>query len=189
MLCGSIAYASKKPIDPSSCKTFYSIVQRDVLGNLTQGAPKNDLKWVQSDLQKKYPTACYAPPDPSITTVLFISVERAVYNGTQTVTHNSSSHGTVSDTSGDVGSYHGTNTSAQEVPYSVDYGRFMLTVESIGQDSKVTVRRRFQQDGLYSTMYGIPLGGRGHHPTKALIEDAVKWIASGGLSDPLQSSQ
>jgi hypothetical protein len=36
-------------------------------------------------------------------------------------------------------------------------------------------------------MYGVPLGGRGHHPVKALIEDAVKWLHAGGLEDPLQS--
>jgi hypothetical protein len=63
----------------------------------------------------------------------------------------------------------------------------MLTVETFGAEGKPVVRHRFQQNGIYNTMYGIPLGGRGHHPGKALIEDAVKWIHGGGLDDPLQS--
>jgi hypothetical protein len=38
-------------------------------------------------------------------------------------------------------------------------------------------------------MSEIPLGGRGHYPEKALIEDAVKWLSKGGLNDPLQSAE
>jgi hypothetical protein len=75
------------------------------------------------------------------------------------------------------------------VPYSFEYGQFMLTIETVGDDGKAMVRRRIQQNGVYSTMYGIPLGGRGHHPVKALIEDAVKWIHTGGLDDRLQSAR
>ena len=63
----------------------------------------------------------------------------------------------------------------------------MLTVETFGDDGKPVVRRRFELNRIYRTMYGIPLGGRGHHPTKALIEDTVKWIHAGGLDDPAQS--
>jgi hypothetical protein len=80
-----------------------------------------------------------------------------------------------------------TTTSSTAVPYSFEYGKFMLTVETFGADGEPVVRRRFQQNGIYRTMYGVPLGGRGHHPAKALIEDAVKWIHAGGLDDPLQS--
>jgi hypothetical protein len=63
----------------------------------------------------------------------------------------------------------------------------MLTVETFGDDGKLIARRRFEQNGIYNTMYGIPLGGRGHHPAKALVEDAVKWIHEGGLDDATQS--
>jgi hypothetical protein len=58
--------------------------------------------------------------------------------------------------------------------------------------SEITVTQvgiHVAQDGIYRTMYGIPLGGRGHHPEKALIEDAVKWMSAGGLSNPYQSAQ
>jgi hypothetical protein len=102
--------------------------------------------------------------------------------------------GEITDESGQhVGNYDGTvtttSTSSTAVPYRVDYGKFMLTVETMGNDGHFVVRRRFQQDGLYHTMYGIPLGGRGHHPVKALIEDAVKWIHDGGLEDSHQSAR
>jgi hypothetical protein len=60
----------------------------------------------------------------------------------------------------------------------------MLTLETLGPNGKITVNRRFAQNGIYCTVYGIPLGGRGHHPEKALFEDAVKWMSSGGLSSP-----
>jgi hypothetical protein len=61
--------------------------------------------------------------------------------------------------------------------------------QTLNSNDKVTVNRRFAQDGIYRTMYGIPLGGRGHHPAKALIEGAVKWISAGGLSNSYQSAQ
>jgi hypothetical protein len=44
------------------------------------------------------------------------------------------------------------------------------------------VLHRFQQRGIYHTLYGIPLGGKGHHPAHAVIEEAAEWINSGGLS-------
>jgi hypothetical protein len=174
------------------CATTYSVIQEDKLGNVQQGISKSkDLKWANKDLEKKYPDVCYAAPDPSIKTVFVITVAPATYNGTRvvTTTDTTPTSGTVTDTSGQqVGTYEGTQTSTSStaVPYSFEYGKFMLTVETFGADGKPVVRRRFQQNGIYRTMYGVPLGGRGHHPAKALIEDAVKWIHTGGLDDPLQ---
>jgi hypothetical protein len=175
------------------CATTYSVIEEDKLGNVRQGIsnPKN-LKWADKDLQKKYPDVCYAAPDPSVKTVFVITVTPATYHGTQveTDTNTTPTSGTVTDTSGQqVGTYEGTQTttSSTAVPYSFEYGRFLLTIETFGTDGKPVVRRRFLQNGIYRTMYGVPLGGRGHHPAKALIEDAVKWIHSGGLEDPLQS--
>jgi hypothetical protein len=74
------------------------------------------------------------------------------------------------------------------VPYSVDYGVYTLYVERLQGDGKFNVLQTFQQKGLYSTYNGIPLGGRGHHPAHAVIEDAVKWLSAGGLSDPTRGS-
>ncbi len=187
------AAAKNKDNGRPPCATTYSVIQEDKLGNVQQGISKSkDLKWAGKDLEKKYPDVCYAAPDPSIKTVFVITVAPATYNGTRvvTTTDTTPTSGTVTDTSGQqVGTYEGTQTSTSStaVPYSFEYGKFMLTVETFGADGKPAVRRRFQQNGIYRTMYGVPLGGRGHHPAKALIEDAVKWIHTGGLDDPLQS--
>jgi len=174
------------------CATTYSVIQEDTLGNVRQGISKaKDLKWADKDLEKKYPDVCYAAPDPSVKTVFVITVAPATYNGTRvvTTTDTTPTSGTVTDTDGNTATYQGTQTSTSStaVPYSFEYGKFMLTVETFGADGKPVVRRKFQQNGIYRTMYGVPLGGRGHHPAKALIEDAVKWIHAGGLDDPLQS--
>jgi hypothetical protein len=185
------AAAKNKDNGRPPCATTYSVIQEDKLGNVQQGISKSkDLKWADKDLGKKYPDVCYAAPDPSVKTVFVITVAPATYNGTKVVTNTDTTptSGTVTDTDGNTATYQGTQTttSSTAVPYSFEYGKFMLTVETFGADGKPVVRRRFQQNGIYRTMYGVPLGGRGHHPAKALIEDAVKWIHTGGLDDPLQ---
>ena len=185
------AVAKNKDNGRPHCATTYSVIQEDKLGNVQQGISKSkDLKWADKDLGKKYPDVCYAAPDPSVKTVFVITVAPATYNGTKVVTNTDTTptSGTVTDTDGNTATYQGTQTttSSTAVPYSFEYGKFMLTVETFGADGKPVVRRRFQQNGIYRTMYGVPLGGRGHHPAKALIEDAVKWIHTGGLDDPLQ---
>jgi len=185
------AAAKNKDNGRPPCATTYSVIQEDKLGNVQQGISKSkDLKWADKDLEKKYPDVCYAAPDPSVKTVFVITVAPATYNGTKVVTNTDTTptSGTVTDTDGNTATYQGTQTTTTStaVPYSFEYGKFMLTVETFGADGKLVVRRRFQQNGIYHTMYGVPLGGRGHHPAKALIEDAVKWIHAGGLDDPLQ---
>jgi hypothetical protein len=185
------AAAKNKDNGRPPCATTYSVIQEDQLGNVQQGISKSkDLKWADKDLEKKYPDVCYAAPDPSVKTVFVITVAPATYNGTKVVTNTDTTptSGTVTDTDGNTATYQGTQTTTTStaVPYSFEYGKFMLTVETFGADGKPVVRRRFQQNGIYRTMYGVPLGGRGHHPAKALIEDAVKWIHTGGLDDPLQ---
>ena len=186
------AAAKNKDNGRLPCATTYSVIQEDTLGNVRQGISKaKDLKWADKDLEKKYPDVCYAAPDPSVKTVFVITVAPATYNGTRVVTSTDTTptSGTVTDTDGNTATYQGTQTttSSTAVPYSFEYGKFMLTVETFGADGKPVVHRRFQQNGIYRTMHGVPLGGRGHHPAKALIQDAVKWIHAGGLDDPFQS--
>ena len=186
------AAAKNKDNGRPPCATTYSVIQEDKLGNVQQGISKSkDLKWADKDLEKKYPDVCYTAPDPSVKTVFVITVAPATYNGTKVLTNTDTTptSGTVTDTDGNTATYQGTQTTTTStaVPYSFEYGKFMLTVETFGADGKPVVRRRFQQNGIYRTMYGVPLGGRGHHPAKALIEDAVKWIHTGGLDDSLQS--
>jgi hypothetical protein len=203
LLVATMALAKDKGNGRPPCATTYSVIQEDKLGNVQQGMsnPKN-VKWATKDLEKKYPDVCYTAPDPSIKTVFVITVVPATYHGTRVVTntqtHETPTSGTVTDTTPgsstygqQVGTYSGTETatttSSAAVPYSFEYGRYMLTVETFGDDGKPIARRRFEQNGIYNTMYGIPLGGRGHHPAKALVEDAVKWIHAGGLDDLTQS--
>jgi TPR repeat protein len=81
-----------------------------------------------------------------------------------------------------------TTTSSTPVPYSFEYGIFTLTVQSRRNDGTLQAVQTFQQKGIYNTLYGIPLGGRGHHPAHAVIEDAAKWVNGGGLTNQRQSS-
>jgi hypothetical protein len=193
MLVPVAATAKNKDNGRPHCATTYSIVQEDTLGNVKQGLNQKNLKWADKDLEKKYPDVCYADSDPSVKTVFVITVTPATYHGTrvETNTNTTPTSGTVTDQDGNTATYQGTatTTTSTAVPYSFEYGKFMLTVETFGDDGKPIVRQRFQQNGIYHTMYGIPLGGRGHHPAKALIEDAVKWIHTGGLDDSLQSAR
>jgi hypothetical protein len=182
------AAAKKEDNGRPPCATTYSITQEDNLGNVQQGftKPKNE-KWADKDLVKKYPDVCYASSNPTVKTVFVITVTPATYHGTRVVTDTQTTptSGTVRDSStGETATYTGTQTSTSSavVPYSVEYGKYMLTVETIGAEGNPVVRRRFEQDGSA----GASLGRRGH-PAKALVEDAVKWIHAGGLDDPLQT--
>ena len=114
--------------------------------------------------------------------VLFITVTPVTYHGTRTVTETSTT------TSASDSTKNSTTTSSHEEPYSVDHGIFTLLGERTQSDGNLITLHTFQQKGLYNEMYDIPLGGRGHHPSHAVIEDAVKWLSAGGLTDPNQSS-
>lgn len=182
-------FASKNTTG-ASCKTLYTIIQRDTLGNVQQGiSGRKHLKWLMVSLEKKYPGVCYVGPDPSVKIVFVITVKPSTYHGTRIVSSGGVNSGRVVDDSGNAATYSGTSSSSTAIPYSFDYGKYMLTIETVDENHKFSVRHRFEQNGIYLTLYGIPLGGRGHHPQQALIEDAVKWIYTGGLSDPLQSVQ
>lgn len=175
--------------------TYFTVVTKDKLDNIKQGLAADDAKWFRDKVAKKYPGVCYADPAPTVPVVFFITVAPDVYHGTrvvnQTSTQSSPVSGTVTDESGSTSQVSGTvettTTSSTAVPYSVPYGIYTLSVERMGTDGKFAVAHRFQQRGLYNTLYGIPLGGKGHHPVHTVIEDAAKWINSGGLSDPTQS--
>ncbi len=177
-----------------SC-TYFTVVTKDRLNNVQQGLSTKDVKWFQKDIAKKYPGLCYADPANTVPLVFYIIVTPAAYHGTQvlsqTSTHSDPVSETVTEQDGSTSQVDGTvettTTTSTAVPYSVDYGIFTLTLERRLDGGNYTVLHRFQQKGLYNTLYGIPLGGRGHHPVRAVIEDAAKWISRGGLTDPTQS--
>jgi hypothetical protein len=177
------------------CGVTFSVVKQDVLKNVTQGLSKNDEKWFTKKLAKKYPDVCYAAPSTSVPFVFLIVVTPDTYHGTRVETetsqHSDPVSGTVTDDEGNTGRYDGTvtttTTSSTPVPYSVDYGIYTLSIESKLADGTYRVHHRFQQKGLYTALYGFIPVGKGHQPVHAVIEDAVKWIHAGGLTDPRQS--
>lgn len=178
-----------------SC-TYFTVVTKDKLDNIKQGLSADDVNWFQKSFAKKYPNVCYADPAETVPIVFYITVTPDVYHGTrvvnQTSTHSDPVSGTITDDGGNTarvsGTVETTSTSSTAVPYSVEYGIFTLSVERRKNDGQFDVVHRFQQKGLYRVLYGIPLGGRGHHPVHAVIEDAAKWVNSGGLTDPRQSA-
>lgn len=177
----------------SSC-IYFTVVMKDTLNNIKQGLSADNAKWFQKTFAKKYPDICYADPAPTVPVVFYITVTPDVYHGTRIV-HDTSTHsdpvsGTVTEQDGSTSQVNGTvqttTTSSTAVPYSVDYGIFTLFVERRRSDGELEVTHTFQQKGLYTTLYGIPLGGKGHHPVHTVITDAVKWLNDGGLKDPRQ---
>ena len=161
----------------------FTVVTQDTLNNIKQGLSADDARWFQSEIAKKYPGVCYAAPAPTVPVVFYVTVTPDVYHGTRVVnstsTHESPVSGTVTDQDGSASEVSGTvettTTSSTAVPYSVDYGIYTLSVERRRGDGKFDVAHRFQQKGLYNALFGIiPLGGKGHHPLHAVIEDAAK---------------
>lgn len=163
------------------CTVNYAVVTQDTLKNVKYGLPPKDVGWANG-LQKKYPGVCYTDDYAHAHAILFIGLTPDIYHGTRTVNETST---TTSPTDSTV--QYQTNSS-QEVPYSVDYAIYTLIVERFRPDGTADILHTFQQKGLYSQIYGIPLGGRGHHPVHAVIEDSVKWLSAGGLTDPRQGS-
>lgn len=176
-----------------TCKMSFVVLIEDALGNIDHGLPAKDAEWVQRSLGKKYPSVCYAGAAADSDITFFISIKPATYRGSRTV-HDTNTNtvpvtGTITDQDGNQAAISGTQqvttTSSSEVPYEVNYGLYTLYLQHRGPDGKYGVVRAFQQEGLYNTItfYGIPLGGggRGKHPERAVIEDAVKWLAAGGL--------
>ena len=190
LLCAVAAPAQSQP----PC-TQFTVVSQDALNNVTQGLSADDVRWFDKELAKKYPGACYSQPAPSVAVVFYITETAAVHRGTrvmnQTFTQAIPISGSVTDqhtNSSDIDAIgYTTSTSSVAIPDSFDYGIYTLAVERRVTSGKFEVARTFQQNGLYKTLDGIPLGGRGHHPVHAVIEDAVKWLNAGGVTDPNQS--
>jgi Tfp pilus assembly protein PilE len=179
----------------SGCVVTFTAITEDALKNVKVGLLPKDAKWV-SKLTKKYPGVCYVEAAQKPSAVFYILVTPDTYHGTRTIANASAQSspvtGTITDQDGNRSQIRGTetatSTSYDEVPYSLNYGIYALYVERPQGDGSFKVLQTFQQKGLYMTYAGIPLGGRGHHPAHAVIEDAVKWLSGGGLNDPTQGS-
>lgn len=184
-----------KPVAP--CRTAFTVVRKDSLGNINQGLSNKQENWVRKLTRKKYAGVCYDPPWLRPALVFFITRTPAVYHGTRVVTsedtHDSPVSGTVTDENGNTSDIDGTVTtttsSSTAVPYSFPYGIYTLTIETRQANGKFKALRRFRQGGVYHAPYGIrQLGyGKGHHPTRTVIKEAMKWIDEGGLNNPLET--
>lgn len=187
--------AAKKHEPVAAWQTNFTVVQQDTLKNIRQGLSNEQLKWFDKKLQKEYPDVCYVAPGPNVRLAFYITVTPDVYHGTRvetnSETHNNPVSGTITNPDGSTSDMDGTvrttTTSSTAVPYTVPYGIYTLTVETSEGSDKWKARHRFQQRGLYHTLYGIPLGGKGHHPNRTVIEEAMKWIHEGGLTNPLET--
>jgi hypothetical protein len=176
-----VALVSFAAAQPPACRTYFTVVTQDTLKNVTQGLTEKDARWFREKLSKKYPSICYKDPAPNVPIVFYISVTPDTYHGTRIVndtsTHTDPVNATVTDQNGNISQVNGTaqttTTTSEAVPYTVDYGIFTLTIERRNSQGTFDALQRFQQKGLYNTMYGIPLGGKGHHPVHTVIEDAV----------------
>jgi hypothetical protein len=193
LACSLCAPAKTKQAD-TSCKTTFSVVTRDELGNLKQGLSEKQLNEIAKKLAKKYPAVCYVPPAPTVSLVFLVTISTATYHGTRTETNTSSpdvpEHGAVTDEySQPIGSYDGTatqtTTTESTVPVQFEYPLAILSIEQAQTDGTYKVLHRFQRKGLCPAYAGLCVANR--HPFESLIEDGAKWIYEGGLHDPLQS--
>lgn len=174
------------------CKVTFSVVAKDDLNNMRQGFAPKTLEWFQKKMVKKYPDVCYSAGASPI--VLFFSGRPAIYHGVQTLSSTSTNDnpvtGTVTDTYGQpVGQISGTvttsTTTTNVVPYDVNYEVLYLSVETKLADGTWQVAHNFSGKTLHPTMYGICT--HNCHPNHANIEQALKWLHEGGLTDPRQS--
>lgn len=194
-LCMPLAGFAQKGRSDNACKVSFSVSTVDTLNNVNQGLSKSDASWFQKKIQKKYPDVCYVAPGPGVSVFFFVAVTPAVYHGTRVVTttskHEDPLSGTVTDDQGNRADVDGTVTRTTEssttVPYTVDYGLYTLTISTAQPGGTWKPAHRFQQKGLYH-LYTIPLGSKGYHPLRTVIEEAAKWIHAGGLSDPTQTA-
>ncbi len=163
---------------PPRCSITFSVVRRDLLGNVDRGLTKDQAKWFKKSLAKKYPDVCYEP-DGSGTLTFTITQTPAVYHGTRTVSESTESSsnvsGAVRDESGNAAYVDGTVKSDGSVdvpvPYEVKYGVYTLVVSN----SSGTLRT-FQQGHLYEQVaLGLLKFGKGVHPTRTVVEQAIKW--------------
>lgn len=166
------------PCFASPCAVTFSVVWKDSLNNVKQGMEPSGEKWLREKMAKKYPGVCYAQPSENVPLVLFVTLTSATYHGTRTV----SNSGRVTDDSGQTIAHTETD---QEVPNSFPYAVFTLSLEQKQPDGAWKVLHNFRHNSICRTLYGQCVGNR--HPNHAILEEAIKWMHQGGLSDPLQT--
>jgi len=172
------------------------VVSWDKLNNVTIGLSAADVKWFQKTFAKKFPTVCYVEPTLTVPIVFFITIAPDDSRGTrvanQTSTQTKPVSGTINDHDGNPSQISGkeetTTKSSTAVPHSDEYGIYTLSLARRLSGGKFDEVHKFQQKGLYNTLSGAPLGGKGHNAFHTVIEEAVKWMKAGELTDTKQSA-
>lgn len=169
--------------------TKFSVITVDKLGNVNEGLSADDRRWFHDKVEKKNPAICYADQRLDIPVMFVVTVTPDTYHGDRVVTDTQKNPitGTVTDEQGNESTVTATQTttSSTVVPYSFEYGIYTLSVKQRQKDGSFVILHRFQQKGIYRTLYGVPLGGKGHHPAHAVIEEAAEWLNKNSLpNDP-----
>lgn len=179
------------------CTLKFAVVVKDEFGNFNQGLGPKTTKWVENKLAKKYSGICYSKSAQPL--VFFFSSTPATFHGVQNYSDTSISSspmsGTVTDGSigsttygQQVGTISGTmqttTTTEHSVPYEFDYQKLYLSIEQKRADGTWEVMRNFGNSGLCPTLAGFCVSNR--HPAQTMLENAIKWLHSGGLTDPMQ---
>jgi hypothetical protein len=171
-----------------TCQIKFSVVWQDPLNNVNQGLSEKEAKDVAKKFSKKYPEVCYVEPSPSVPLVFYVTISTSTYHGTRTATSTQDTPvtGTVTDSNGNVGTINGTQTqtSTTTTPVQFDYPIFTLSIEKKQPDGSLKVMHNVERKGLCPTIAFTCVANR--HPDIGIIEDAVKWIHGGGLTDPKQ---
>jgi hypothetical protein len=145
----------------------------------------------QADCKYRFGVVRHREPGNGLNLFFFIKAAPQIYHGAHTYTNTSSFEQPVT---GDVTSQYNqpmgtvngtvteTATTTSTVPYSVNYDSLVLTLELPRHDGTYKTVHCFAHDNLCYSYFGQCISNR--HPGRHLIEQAVKWIQGGGLSDP-----
>lgn len=160
------------PASAAACKVQFSVVQEDTLGNINAGFSKKKLKWYEHHLAKKYPAVCYIAPGPSDSLFLYFGAASGLaYFTTGRV--------------GASGSYTASTLPTRRTAWT-------LSIIQRQANGHWQVRCRFapkiSRKRLFLVIATDGLGAIGLSQRKSIFTQAIKWLATGGLTDPMETA-
>jgi hypothetical protein len=183
-----------------SCRTTFSVVYKDELNNIRQGLPETEEKEVRKATAKRYPELCYVAPGPSASVVFFVATASEKYQSTETQTSSQTvpTQGTVTDAEGNTSTLEGTSrvTTTETVPVERTRQILTLFIERPQPGGSYKLAHTVQEVGCHAggkqAAAAVATAGWSAlfakcHSRRIVIEDAMNWIHSGGLTDPLQT--
>ncbi len=166
-----------------TCKVKFSVVWKDQLNNIRQGLSEKEEKDLKKTITKKYPEICYASPAAGLPVVFFISISSEQYETSERVR----TSGTVTDPDGNAS---GTTEATTTVPVQRTRPVFTLSIETPQSDGSFKVMHTVREVGCHAGLAGAIVGVQLFAKCRSgqlVIEDAVKWIHAGGLTDSTQT--